>query len=215
MVFLGLALINLAHFIPPLAPTLTAEQVAAHYREHSVGIRIGMILFLFSGTLLAPITAIFCLLIKRIEGSASILTYTQIITGTVALVLFIPPAICWTAAAYRPERALEDILLLNDLGWLFFVMITPPGILQVIVLGMAILQDKRPKPLLPRWLGYLNFWAAVLFIPGGIVALFKTGPFAWNGLIAFWIPVGVFGAWWIVMFVTCLKGVKTPDAAPV
>jgi len=215
LVLFGLALINLAHFIPPLAPTLTPQEVADFFRQHSLGIRIGMVLFLFCGTLLAPITAVFAVLIKRIEGRASVLTYTQIITGTVALVLFIPPAICWSAAAYRPERALEDILLLNDLGWLFFIMIVPPGMLQVLVIALAILQDKRAQPLFPRWVAYLNIWAAILFIPGGLVTLFKTGPFAWNGLIAFWIPVAVFGAWWIVMFITCLKAIKRPEETPV
>jgi len=209
----GVSLMSLAHFIPPLAPTLTAEEVAAHFRDHGMAICLAMTLFLFSGTLLAPITAIFCVLIKRIEGRASVLTYTQLVTGTVALILFVPPAICWAAAAYRPDRDISQILLLNDLGWFFFIMVVPPGILQVIVLGMAMLQDKRRQPLFPRWLAYVNFWLAVIFVPGGLVPLFKTGPFAWNGLIAFWIPVGLFGAWWLLMFVMCLKAIKTPDTA--
>jgi hypothetical protein len=211
MVLFGLSLVSLGHFIPPPPPTRSAEEVAAFFHEHSVGIRLGMTLFLFSGTLLAPITAVFAVLIRRIEGVSPILTYTQIITGTVALVLFIPPAICWTVAAYRPERAISEILLLNDLGWFFFIMTVPPGILQVLVLGMAILQDKRRQPLFPRWVGYFNLWAAVIFIPGGVVSLFKTGPFAWNGIIAFWIPVLVFGSWWWVMFVVCLKAIRRPD----
>jgi hypothetical protein len=214
MVLFGLSLVSLAHFVPPPAPTLSAEEVAAFFHEHSVGIRIAMTLLLFSGTLLAPITAVYSVLIRRIEGAPPILTYTQLITGTVALVLFIPPAICWTVAAYRPERAVAEILLLNDLGWFFFIMTVPPGILQVLVLGLAILQDRRRSPLFPRWLGYFNLWAAVLFIPGGVVSLFKTGPFAWNGLIAFWIPVAVFGAWWIIMFVMCLKAIRMPDESP-
>jgi hypothetical protein len=126
-------------------------------------------------------------------------------------VLFVLPPIFWCAAAYRPERAVADIVMLNDLGWFSFIMIVPPGILQVIVLGAAILQDKRKVPLFPRWVGYLNLWAALLFVPGGFVSLFKTGAFAWNGAIAFWIPVSFFGAWWIIMFVMCLKAIKRPD----
>lgn len=208
LVFFGIALVNLAHFVPPLAPTLTAGEVAAFFRAHSVGIRIAMPLLLFAGTLLAPITALYSVLIKRMEGVSPILAYTQIITGTVALVLFIPPSICWTVAAYRPERAATDIMMLNDLGWFFFIMTVPPGILQVLVLGVAIMQDKSPIPLFPRWLAYVNFWAAILFIPGAVVSLFFTGPFAWNGLIAFWIPLPIFGCWWIVMFIMCLKAIK-------
>lgn len=214
LVFFGLALVNLAKFVPPPAPTLTADEVATLFRANSTGICIGMMLFLFSGSLLAPITAVYSLQIKRIEGRASILTYTQLIVGTLALVLFIPPAIIWCAAAYRPERAAEDILMLNDLGWFFFIMTVPPGVIQVIVLGVAILQDKRRQPLFPRWVGYFNLWCALLLAPGILVSLFKTGPFAWNGIIAFWIPLPIFGGWWILMFIMCLKAIKVPDEDP-
>ena len=212
LVLLGQALITLAAFIPPPSPTLGAQEIAAHFREHSLGIRLGMIIFLFCGTMLAPITAVYCVLIRKIEGEAGVLTYTQLVTGTVALVLFIPPAVIWSAAAYRVDRAPELILMMNDMGWLFFIMTVPPGVLQVIVLGMAILQDKRPQPLFPRWVGYMNLWAALLLAPGGLAAVFKTGPFAWNGLITFWIALPVFGCWWILMFIVCLKAIKIARA---
>lgn len=186
MLLFGLSLVPVAQFVPPMAPTMPPEDVAAFFHDNASGVIIGMILFLISGTLLAPITAFFALQIKRIEGVSSILTYRQLITGTIALALFVLPPIFWTAAAYRADRSLGEFMLLNDLGWFSFIMIAPPGILQAILLGVAILQDKRQNPLFPRWVGYLNLWGALLYIPGGLVALFKTGAFAWNGVIAFW-----------------------------
>ena len=33
--------------------------------------------------------------------------------------------------------------------------------------------------------------------------MFNTGPFAWNGLISFYLPLVVFTLW-IIAFVTCL-----------
>jgi len=208
LVILGQALITLAAFIPPPSPNASADEIAAMFRENAIGIRLGMILFMFCGTMLAPITAIYCLIIKKIEGRAGVLTYTQLVTGTIALVLFIPPSVIWSVAAFRPDRAPEMILMLNDMGWLFFIMTVPPGVLQVLVLGMAILKDKRATPLIPRWVGYMNLWAALVLSPGGLAAMFKAGPFAWNGLITFWIALPVFGTWWLLMFIYCLKAVR-------
>jgi hypothetical protein len=208
LIVLGQALITLAHFIPPPSPLLGADEIVARFRENSMGIRLGMMLFMFCGTMLAPITAIYCVLIQRIEGHAGVLTYTQMVTGTIALMLFIPPTVIWSVAAYRPDRSPEMILMLNDMGWLFFIMTVAPGVLQVIVLGIAILQDKRAVPLFPRWVGYLNLWAALVLAPGGLAALFKSGPFAWNGLITFWIALPVFGCWFFLMFFTCWRAVK-------
>jgi hypothetical protein len=44
----------------------------------------------------------------------------------------------------------------------------------------------------PRWFCFVSIWVAVLVLPGGLAVFFKSGPFAWNGLFAFWIPVCVF-----------------------
>lgn len=36
-----------------------------------------------------------------------------------------------------------------------------------------------------RWVGYLNIWAALLLAPAVLIYFFKTGPFAWNGILVF------------------------------
>jgi hypothetical protein len=41
---------------------------------------------------------------------------------------------------------------------------------------------------------------AVLGLPGIIAIYFFTGPFAWNGLIGFWLPVGSYGLFLPVTF---------------
>ena len=57
--------------------------------------------------------------------------------------------------------------------------------MQCLCLGIAILIDKRDRPIFPRWSGYLSLWTATLLAPAGVVPLFKDGPFAWNGLLGF------------------------------
>lgn len=54
--------------------------------------------------------------------------------------------------------------------------------------GWVILQDRENR-YFPRWLGYYNLWAALIFTPGTFNMFFHHGPLAWNGFIVFWIPV--------------------------
>ena len=68
--------------------------------------------------------------------------------------------------------------------------------------------DCGKQPVFPRWVGYFNFWVGLLFVPGGMITFFKSGPFAWNGIIAFWIPASVFGTWFLVMTPMLLKAIQ-------
>ena len=63
-------------------------------------------------------------------------------------------------------------------------------------------------PIFPRWLAFYNLWSALLMAPGSLIPFFKTGPFAWDGLFAFWLPATVFGIWFVVMQVMVLKAIR-------
>jgi hypothetical protein len=45
----------------------------------------------------------------------------------------------------------------------------------------------------------------------------RSGPFAWNGLLAFWLPFSVFGVWMIVVSVLLLRALRqqSDDDLPV
>jgi|GEM_PF-6279894 len=53
----GLAFWPTAQFIPVPAPTLSVDQIAAFYQQHTNGIRFGMLLMSISGALVAPFVA--------------------------------------------------------------------------------------------------------------------------------------------------------------
>jgi hypothetical protein len=190
-----------AGFMPPLAPSLTALQVAEIYQQNTLAIRSGALLMMSCTGLMCAFLAVIAVQMRRIEGRHGVLTIAQISSGTVGVVVFLIATVCWTVAAFRPDRSPELILLLNDFGWICFLMTFAVFVAQDFVIGFAILGDKNEQPIFPRWLGYFNLWVGVTFIPGGLLTFFKTGPFAWNGLFVWWVPFVVFFTWYIVMFI--------------
>jgi hypothetical protein len=115
------------------------------------------------------------------------------------VLLFILPAFVMQAILFRPHRDPTMLLMLNDLSWLPFIGAFMPASIQGIAIALAIFKDKDEK-VFPRWLGYFNVWIALLFLPDVLIYSFKTGPFAWNGIFGFWLPLTVFGVWFVVMF---------------
>jgi hypothetical protein len=212
IVLFGLAFWPTSKFIPVPGPGLNALQVASLYQNNANGIRFGMLIMTIAGSLVAPFVAVISVQMKRIEGVSPILTYTQLASGSVGALFFIIPALVFGAAAYRPDRAPELTLLLNDLAWFFMVMPVGPAIVQNLAIAFAILGDKRKHPVFPRWLGFFNIWVGLFILPGGLMTFFKSGAFAWNGLLSFYVAGTVFGVWFQVMVFQLFKAINSQAA---
>ncbi|MET0547443.1 MAG: hypothetical protein ABWZ40_14160 [Caulobacterales bacterium] len=196
--------------MPPLPPTLSAEEIAAIYRNNNVGIKLGAVFMVLATMLLLPWTAAISAVLEQADKPLRALSKTQLASGVLAFTPLMFASFMFACAAYRPERSADLIYLMNDLGWIVLVM--TPGAIQPLAIGLAILFDKSANPLFPRWLAYLNLWLGTLFAGGVLNPLFKTGPFAWNGIIAFWIPAGIFSIWVGAMVVGLLRAAKKIDA---
>jgi hypothetical protein len=203
----------LLHLVPPWPPTETAVDVVRRYQEHTLSMRLGSVMLILAASMTAPYFAVIATQMMRIEGRFAVLSISQIIAGAGVYIFIVLPALLFSVAAFRPDRAPELILLLNDMAWIIFVMTFGPAIIQNLVIGLAILSDRNEMAVFPRWLGYLNLWVGLLFMPGGMITFFKSGPFAWNGLIAFWIPASIFGIWFTVMTPMLLKAINQQEAA--
>lgn len=208
VVLLTLGWIVIAGLVPLPSPSLGADEIAQFYQQNTGRIRFGALLSMFSMALTAPWIAVISVQLKRIEGDAPIMTYTQLVAGAATVVILTMPTIMWTLAAFRPERDPQLIYLVSDFSWLALIMTFPPFFIQLLAVGTAILSDRSATPVFPRWAGYFNVWVAILFIPGGLITFFKGGPFAWNGLLAFWMPLTVFFLWYLVMFRLLLAAIR-------
>jgi hypothetical protein len=204
----------LAGFLPPPSPQDSAREVASFYADDTDLVRFGLFVMMVAAMLTGPFVAVISVQLRRIEGDRPTMAYTQLIGGALGVFAIVIPVLIFTAAAFRPERSPEITQALNDLAWLPFVMNFVPVIMQCVAIAAAVLADRRPDPIFPRWVGYYNLWAAVLFIPGGLVTFFKQGAFAWNGLLAFWLAAVVFGTWFIVMSIMLRRAIQRPMPAP-
>ncbi|MCX2929952.1 hypothetical protein ORI20_06690 [Mycobacterium sp. CVI_P3] len=210
--FVGFWLV--AGFIPPPAPTLSGEQLAQLFTEDAVRIRLGMIISLLASALLASWSAAITAQMMRMKRRVAALAYTNLAVGALFVLEFIISLIIWESMTFRP-RDPQVLLAMNDTAWLLFVAITSTPILQTLSIGTAIFLDSagNPNPVLPRWAGYLNFWVAMLFLPGSITVFFHTGPFAWNGLLVWYLALTAFAVWMVVMSILVLRAIAAEDAA--
>ncbi|MGB1884720.1 MAG: hypothetical protein ACPHUF_12505 [Gammaproteobacteria bacterium] len=193
----------LADFIPPISPDLDAVAVAAIYKENTLSMRLGVLLIMSSACFICSFAAALASVMRHIEGGTGPYTMTQLGGGCVSSLIFVICGVFFTGAAFRPDQAPEMLRMLNDLGWITMLMTFAPFIIQNISLGLCILSDTSDTPVFPRWVGYYNLWVAVLFMPGGLLTFFKTGPFAWDGLFVWWVPFAVFFTWYVFMpFIT-------------
>ena len=67
----------------------------------------------------------------------------------------------------------------------------------------------NPLKTYPRWVGFAAIWSAILFILGALVPFFYSGPFAWNGLIAFWLVAIIFFGCIFVMWWMTVKAIES------
>ena len=209
--FVGLLL--LADFVPPPSPHLSAEQLAAMYQDDGDRIRAGLLLaflgttfFLFFGCAIATQTG-------RIRGISPTLKYVQVACLGAACIIIIFPIAMWWTAAFRPERDPSEMQLITDLGWIIFVAGYVPYVAWAIAVGIAILCDPDARPLYPRWAGYLSIFVALVQIPPSLLVFFTTGPFAWDGLISWWVTMFDFFIWVVVMTVLTVRAINAQRPA--
>jgi len=201
-----------AGFIPPPSPGLDAAAVAHLFAENRARIRAGIWIACAAAPLLAFYVAALSHQLRRIAGPSSPLVTAQTVAGSCLILEFLFPQLAWQTAAYRAERDAATIQMLNDLAWLPFVGIVGTAMVQMLIVALIVLQDRRPEPLLPRWSAYLNVWAALGVASGSLVVFFKDGPLAWNGLLAWYLLCVSFFVWMVAMTRLMLRAGRRVEA---
>ncbi|WP_283611171.1 hypothetical protein [Mycolicibacterium poriferae] len=186
-------------FLHPMSPTMSAEEVAGFYRDEVARIRYSMILFNWFGVGLVPVVVLLALQVRRMAHRTPILSYSLIACAGGPPALFLIANMFWLLGAFRPDRAPELTMLFNDLAWITFSVMVSYLIAQCLLLALAIYWDRNDTPVFRPWVAHFNVATAVALMPAAFTALALDGPFAWDGLLSFWLKNIAIATWIIVM----------------
>lgn len=202
-------------FSPPMSPTMSADQVAAFYRdpENLPRIRYSMIMFNWFGVGVITFLSLIVMQMKRMAHRTPILAYCYLGCSTGGPAFFFLADLFWLMAAYRPERDPQFTQLFNDLAWITFTGQVGFMIAQCIFLALAIFLDRQEKPVLSRWVAHFNLLIAAALAPAAFVATSLTGPLAWDGLLSFWLRNGAIALWLLVMTVAIGRNIHAERRA--
>lgn len=197
-----------AGFVPPPPAYLTGEELQAHFTENQTRIRIGLLMALICQGFYMPFCAVISRLMQTIEGPRGPLSLIEVMGGVMTVWVGLASIVMWLTASFRPEaRSPEIIQMLYDCGWFIFDTTFIVTALQFVAIAVCFLKDPRTEPLIPNWLCWFTLVVATMFVPLFLVALFTTGPFAWHGLINFYISIGLFFVWVPLFMVYVYKAV--------
>jgi len=186
-------------FLHPMSPTMSAAEVAGFYRDEAARIRYSMILFNWFGVGLVPVVVLLALQVRRMAHRTPILSYSLIACAGGPPALFLIANMFWLLGAFRPDRAPELTMLFNDLAWITFSVMVSYLIAQCLLLALAIYWDRNDTKVFRPWVAHFNVATAVALMPAAFTALALDGPFAWDGLLSFWLKNIAIATWIVVM----------------
>ena len=198
--------------IPNPSPSLLANDLAARYLADLGEIRLGFIVSMIVVCLYLPWTALLTAQMARIEGKFHALSYLQLAGGALTVMVVSFSAMFWAVAAFRPERDPATMQMLTDTGWLCIDLQYACTTLQMVAAALVGLADKSKVPLFPRWVCFLTLWCAISFFPASLTGVLKTGPFAWDGLLSYYIPYFCWLCWFTTASYYMIKEVHRRSA---
>ncbi len=205
MTIYGLAWMFLLRMMPPPPATLTPAEVAAFYTEHGSGVRLG--------AAIAAWTSGFMVQLARLEKGLPIWAILELVGGIMMSIFLVLPPDFWGSAGFHPDRAAEATAVMNDLANLTLVTTDQYYMFQLVPIAVVALSTAaRADSPFPRWFGYYTIWTGLIFEVGPLGFLVERGPFAWNGLIVFWLPLIFFGSWLGVTVWSLLRALGRQEA---
>jgi hypothetical protein len=194
---------------PPPQPTWDLATRVHWFHERQLGIPVGFgVIFAISG-MIATNNALIAYSMRRMSVSRAFGYSYLLIYSFSAVPGMLLLNIALVVGTLRPERDPEAI------GWLYdFAFLSFDGTMGVFLVGsliwmLAILLDKNR--VFPKWFGYLNLCNALTEVVVAPCWIFRRGVLAWNGQIAWWLDMVVFGIYQVTFIVMLFRMIQRED----
>lgn len=215
-VLYGFSYVVFLKFLPAPGPLMETADVVALYADNNLMFRFGVGVMIITGAFFVPISIPVSIQMARMEKGFPYLAVLQLLTGLMGAWIFAWPAVLWGVCAFTVDRAPEVTVALHQLAWLTFI--TPGSFfwMQVGAVGVAALVGKRndANAAFPRWFGWFTLFAAFeMSFPPTFSQMFWRGPFAWNGLLTFYLTIIIYGIWLSLMLFLMLRAISRQERA--
>lgn len=194
---------------PPPDPAWDAERIVRWFRDNHFGLLAGFaIMFLITG-MTTMCNALIAYSMRRMSVSRAFAYSYLVLYSLSAIPGMLLMCVALTVGALRPDRDPELIHWIYDFAFLSFVGTMGVFLIGSLVWMLAILIDKNR--VFPKWFGYLNLCNALTEIVVSPAWAFRRGVLAWNGQIAWWLDVVVFGIYTGVFIVLLRRMIQRED----
>jgi hypothetical protein len=202
----GLIFVYLGKLMPPPSPGLTTAEIVAFIKANASSMQTAWVLLTLALGFASLSSGLIIVQMKRMTVSPALPYAYMAALAVAALPGCLLCTILFSLAAFRPDRDPEIIALLYDMGLLSFVGSLGCFATQYMIFAIAIFLDKRA--IFPRWLGYMSIWGAVTEMVAAPIWIFRSGPYAWDGLISFYLGTVIFVVWEFFLISSLSKAIK-------
>lgn len=203
----GLIFVYLGKVMPPPKPGLTEVQIVEFVQSNAKSMQIAWVLLALTLGTASLSSGLIVTQMRRMEGVSAALSYAYLsVLAVAALPGCLFCSLMFALAAFRPDREPRVIVMLYDMGMLSFVGSLGCFVTQYMVFAVAIFLDKRG--IFPRWLAYMSIWGIVTELVAVPIWTFRSGPYAWDGLISFYLGTVIFVVWEVCLIVCLYKAIK-------
>ena len=207
-IIFAIVFVPLSWMMPPRSPNSELPQIIEFMQSPNLLIATTILILVIG--LAGVSNACYAVQMKRMTVSPAFrfAFMAGSITGSIVGCLF--PMFCFALGAYRPGYDPDILAMLYDFGYLSFIGSLGCFCLMWSMLGLAILLDKNN--ILPKWLGYYTVWQYMTELFATTVWITTSGPFAWDGIMAFWFNMVLYVPWQIIIYFYVYKAIqKQPD----